>query len=187
MKFLISGLGNIGAEYEGTRHNVGFDVVEALAKEYEVSFKVDKLASIAEFKFKGRIFVMIKPSTYMNLSGKALNYWMQQEKISIENILIVTDDLALPFGTLRLKGQGSDGGHNGLKSINEVLGTTSYARLRFGIGAEFGKGQQSDYVLGKWSIQESLKLKLRVEKAREIVKSFGTIGLALTMTNFNGK
>src|ERR1051326_5483352 len=153
-KFLFAGLGNIGEEYVDTRHNIGFKVVDALAKTAGVPFKADRLAAVAEIKFKGKILILIKPSTFMNLSGKAVNYWLQQEKIPLENLLVITDDLALPFGTLRLKGKGSDGGHNGLTSIIEHLGTAEFARLRFGIGNDFSKGKQSDHVLGNWSSEE---------------------------------
>ena len=177
----------MGEEYADTRHNIGFTILDAFSKASNIHFSPDKLASRAEVRFKGRIFVLVKPSTYMNLSGKAVNYWLQQEKIPIENLLVITDDIALPFGTLRLKGKGSDGGHNGLKSINEVLGHTDYARLRFGVGNEFSKGRQVEYVLGKWSAQESIDLVPRIEKSVELVKSFATAGLALTMTNFNNK
>lgn len=187
MKYLIAGLGNIGDDYAGTRHNIGFDVLEALAKANGVSFKQDRLAAVAEFKYKARIFVLIKPSTYMNLSGKAVQYWMQAEKISIENLLVITDDLALPFGTIRLKGKGSDGGHNGLKNIQETLNSNLYARLRFGVGNEFAQGRQVDYVLGKWGEEERKNLPERLEKCAEAIKAFGTIGIGLTMTNFNGK
>lgn len=185
MKYLIAGLGNIGDEYANTRHNIGFSVVDALAG--DVKFKQDRHAYVAEIKFKGRIFVLIKPTTYMNLSGKAVQYWMQAEKIPLENILVVTDDIALPFGTIRIKGKGSDGGHNGLKSIQESIGSTEYARLRFGVGNEFSKGRQSDYVLGKWNDEESKLLPERITKCCEAVKAFGTIGIGLTMTNYNGK
>ncbi|HTF06496.1 MAG TPA: aminoacyl-tRNA hydrolase [Bacteroidia bacterium] len=185
MKYLIAGLGNIGEEYVGTRHNIGFTVADALAG--DVKFSQDRHAFVAEIKFKGRIFVIIKPTTYMNLSGKAIQYWMQAEKISLENVLVVTDDIALPFGTIRIKAKGSDGGHNGLKSIQELLGTTEYARLRFGVGNEFSKGRQSDYVLGKWGDDEKKLLPERVMKCCEAVKAFGTIGIGLTMTNYNGK
>jgi PTH1 family peptidyl-tRNA hydrolase len=150
-KFLIVALGNIGEEYENTRHNIGFTIADTIAKENDFKFAVDKLASVAIYKFKGKTLVIIKPSTYMNLSGKAVNYWMQKENISKENILIITDDLALPFGTVRMKGKGSDGGHNGLKNIQEILASTEYPRLRFGVGSEFSKGKQVDYVLGGWN------------------------------------
>jgi PTH1 family peptidyl-tRNA hydrolase len=186
-KFLIVGLGNIGEEYLNTRHNIGFLVADFIAKKFDVSFKIDRLAMVSEFKYKSHVFVLVKPTTYMNLSGKALQYWMTKEKILMENILVVTDDLALPFGTLRLKGKGSDGGHNGLKDIQTVLNTTNYSRLRFGIGNEFNKGSQVNYVLGKWDKEEESKLQERTEKAAEVCLAFGTIGLQLTMTNFNGK
>lgn len=186
-KFLIAGLGNIGDEYENTRHNIGFKVLDALAKENDLRFRTDRLASVAELKFKGRTLVLIKPSTYMNLSGKAVNYWMQAEKISRENLLVVTDDLAFPFGTIRLKGKGSDGGHNGLKSIQETLNSVEYARLRFGVGNEFSKGRQVEYVLGKWTKEEEEALEPRIKQAADMIKGFATIGLQLTMTNYNKK
>jgi PTH1 family peptidyl-tRNA hydrolase len=187
MKFLIAGLGNIGDEYANTRHNIGFLVLDALAGASNTFFKTDRLASVAEIKFKGRTFVLIKPSTYMNLSGKAINYWLQAEKIPAENMLVVTDDIALPFGKLRMKGKGSDGGHNGLKSIQETLGTVDYARLRFGIGSDYAKGRQVEYVLGEWSKEERDQLAERIKVAGDMIKSFGTIGLQLTMTNYNNK
>jgi peptidyl-tRNA hydrolase, PTH1 family len=187
LKYLIAGLGNIGDEYAGTRHNIGFTILDALARASNISFSPDKLAFRSELRFKGRPFVLVKPSTYMNLSGKAVNYWLQQEKVPVENLLVILDDIALPFGVLRLKAKGSDGGHNGLKSIDEALRTQNYARLRFGIGSDFSKGRQSDYVLGKWTPEELQALGPRVELAIEAVKSFGTIGINLTMTNFNNK
>ena len=186
-KFLIVGLGNIGEEYIDTRHNIGFSIADAFAKACEAKFKTDRLADVAEAKFKGKIFVLVKPSTYMNLSGKAVNYWLQAEKISKASLLVITDDIALPFGTLRMKGKGSDGGHNGLTSIQETLNSTEYARLRFGIGNEFSKGKQSDYVLGKWGKEENEKLAERIAVAVEMIKSFGTIGLERTMTAYNNK
>ena len=186
-KFLIVGLGNIGDEYENTRHNIGFKVVDAVAKENGLKFTTERLAAITEYKFKGRTLILVKPSTYMNLSGKAVNYWLQAEKISKENLLVITDDLAFQFGTLRMKTKGSDGGHNGLKSIQETLGTSEYARLRFGVGNEFSKGKQVDYVLGKWSEEEEKLLEPRIKLASEMVKSFTTIGIQLTMTNYNKK
>ena len=185
MKYLIAGLGNIGEEYILTRHNIGFEVLNAFAKAYNISFKQDKLANTTEVKFKGRTFVLIQPTTYMNLSGKAVNYYLQKEKIPLENLLVVIDDLALPLGTLRLRGRGSDGGHNGLKSINEVLGSTEYARLRFGIGNEYPKGRQVEYVLGKWTNEELKALSEKIPLAVELIKSFGTIGLQKTMNAFN--
>lgn len=194
MKYLVVGLGNIGDEYANTRHNIGFMVLDALVKASQiptekvgVSFKPDKLGSRAEYRFKSRTFILIKPSTYMNLSGKAVNYWMQQEKIPIENVLIVTDDIALPSGVLRLRAKGSDGGHNGLSSITEVLGRSDFARLRFGIGDNFPRGKQVDYVLGQWTDEEMKILPERIDKAIEIIKNFGTIGLQMTMTNYNNK
>lgn len=186
-KFLIVGLGNIGDEYADTRHNIGFKVVDALARKHEVKFRTDRLADVTEYKFKGRTLVLIKPSTYMNLSGKAVNYWLQAEKIQPENLLVITDDIALPFGSLRMKMKGSDGGHNGLKNIQETLGTTEYPRLRFGVGSEFSKGKQVNYVLGKWSDEEEKLLGDRIKMAGDMVESFAAIGIQLTMTNFNKK
>lgn len=186
-KFLIVGLGNIGPKYENTRHNIGFKILDELAKEKEVSFETQKLGDVASIKHKGRTFILLKPSTYMNLSGKAVNYWMQKEKIQLENLLIVTDDLNLPFGTLRLKTKGSDGGHNGLKDVQTQLNTTKYNRFRFGISDEFSKGQQVDYVLGEWDENEESKLPERLEKSVELILSFGTAGVSNTMNTFNGK
>ena len=187
MKYLIVGLGNPGSKYVNTRHNIGFKVLDAFAKENEVEFSTEKLADAATVKFKGRTLVLIKPNTFMNLSGKAVNYWLQTEKISKENLLVITDDIALPFGKLRMKGKGSDGGHNGLKDIQAVLGTNQYTRLRCGVGSEFNPGKQSNYVLGEWSKDESLDLPERLSTATEFIKGFSTIGLQLTMTNWNGK
>lgn len=187
MKYLIAGLGNMGADYDDTRHNVGFEVVDRLAKDFEVSFKNDQLGDIAEFKFKGRTFVLLKPSTFMNRSGKAVRFWLQKKKIPQNNLLVVIDDLNLPFGTQRLKGKGSDGGHNGLKDIDQMLGNNKYARLRFGIGDNYHKGQQVDYVLGKWSDEEAQALPELLEYAANTCKSFGTIGLNFTMNEFNKK
>ncbi len=193
-KYLIAGLGNIGIEYEFTRHNIGFEVAEALGKALfkgeekpDRLFSTDKLATVHQTKYKGHQIVIIKPTTYMNLSGKAVNFWMQSEKIPIENLLIVTDDLALPFGTLRLKKKGSDGGHNGLTDIAAVLNTIDYNRLRFGVGSNFAKGKQVDYVLGKWNAEEQQTLNERINQAVEIIKSFIGIGVDRTMTLFNGK
>lgn len=186
MKYLIVGLGNPGEKYENTRHNIGFKVLDFLAKEMECKFTVEKHAEIARGKFKGRTLVLIKPTTYMNLSGKAVNYWMQQEKINIENILAVVDDLALPFGKLRMKGKGSDGGHNGLKDIQAVLQTQNYARLRFGVGNAFSKGRQIDYVLGEWSEEERKSLSSNIELGIEFIKAFATIGIERAM-NFHNK
>ena len=187
MKYLVVGLGNPGSKYENTRHNIGFKVLDNFVKEREGVFETDKLADVAKVKYKGRTIITIKPNTFMNLSGKAVNYWMQQEKIQRQNVLVVTDDIALPFGKLRMKGKGSDGGHNGLKDIQAVLGTNQYARLRFGVGSEFNPGRQTNYVLGEWSKEESLALPERLDTATELIKGFTTIGLQLTMTNWNGK
>jgi len=186
-KFLIVGLGNIGPTYENTRHNIGFKIVDEIASKEEVSFESQKLGSVAKFRFKGRTFILLKPSTFMNLSGKAVKYWMTKEKIPTENLLIICDDLNLNFGAIRVKAKGSDGGHNGLKDINAILQTQKYARFRFGVGAEFSKGRQSDYVLGKWDDEESKLLPERLEKSIQIIKSFGTAGLNNTMNTFNGK
>lgn len=187
MKYLIVGLGNPGSKYENTRHNIGFKVVEALAKELGGNFSLQKQAEVAEVKFKGRQLVLVKPTTFMNLSGKAVNYWLQAEKIPRENLVVITDDLALPFGKLRMKGKGSDGGHNGLKDIQATLNSQEYTRLRFGVGADFQKGQQVDYVLGEWSAEENETLKERIQIATEFVKSYATVGLNMTMTNWNNK
>ncbi|MCP9198993.1 aminoacyl-tRNA hydrolase [Gramella sp. GC03-9] len=186
-KFLIVGLGNIGPKYENTRHNIGFKILDELAAEKEVNFETQKLGDVASFKHKGRTFILLKPSTYMNLSGKAVNYWMQKEKIQHDNLLVVTDDLNLPFGTLRLKTKGSDGGHNGLKDVQAQLNTTKYNRFRFGISDEFSKGQQVDYVLGEWDEREQEKLPERLKKSAELILSFGTAGVSNTMNAFNGK
>jgi PTH1 family peptidyl-tRNA hydrolase len=186
-KFLIVGLGNIGSEYKNTRHNIGFDVLDFLAKEEGVSFSEGRLADVAQVKLKGKPIVLIKPTTYMNLSGKAVNYWLQQEKINIENLLVIVDELALPLGKIRINPKGSDGGHNGLKNIQETLNTTQYSRLRFGIGNEFSKGKQVDFVLGKWTDDEQQLLKDRIKLAADAIKSFAFIGLERTMNSFNTK
>jgi PTH1 family peptidyl-tRNA hydrolase len=187
MKYLIVGLGNPGEKYEETRHNIGFKVLDIFVRQQNGKFSSDKLADVAEVKFKGRTIICVKPTTFMNLSGKAVNYWLQAEKIPISNLLVITDDIALPFGKLRLKGKGSDGGHNGLKDIQATLNTTDYARLRFGVGNDFSKGRQADYVLGQWTKEEFLSLPERISIATEFIKSFATQGLELTMTNWNGK
>lgn len=187
MKYLIVGLGNIGPEYTNTRHNIGFKVLDKLAGESGTFFSPSRYGDVAQFKYKGRTFFLVKPSTFMNLSGKAVNYWMQQEKIPLERLLVITDDLALPFGTIRLRGKGSDGGHNGLRHINETLGTQNYARLRFGIGSDFAKGQQVNYVLSNWSNDEEAALPERLEVAANASISFGTAGLSETMTRFNNQ
>ncbi len=185
MKYLIVGLGNIGDEYADTRHNIGFTVADALALNFKSTFAVGRLASVARMSLKGRTLVVIKPTTYMNLSGKAVRYWMQKEDIPKENILIIVDDLAIPLGALRLKAKGSDGGHNGLISIIETLETTDFARLRIGIGNDFAKGSQVDYVLGQWTPEETKILIPRIEIAVELIKSFVLIGTERTMNFFN--
>ncbi len=185
MKYLIVGLGNIGAKYENTRHNIGFEVADTLAREFNAEWKTDTLGDIASFRHKGRTFVLLKPSTYMNRSGKAVRYWMQKEKVDKNRLLAVVDDFNLPFGKLRLRGKGSDGGHNGLKDIDQVTGGNNYARLRVGIGNEFSKGRQVDYVLGEWSAEEADQLPEILEKAAGAAKAFGTIGLQNAMNQFN--
>jgi PTH1 family peptidyl-tRNA hydrolase len=186
-KFLIVGLGNIGDKYTNTRHNIGFKIVDEVAEEHKVTFETDKLGDIATFRFKGRTFILLKPSTYMNLSGKAVKYWMDKENISIENILIVTDDVHIDFGSIRLKAKGSAGGHNGLKDIQEKLNTQQYARFRFGVGGNYSKGRQADFVLGEWNKEETSLLIERIPTSAKVIPSFGTAGLANTMNTFNGK
>lgn len=186
-KVLIVGLGNVGEKYQNTRHNIGFQVVDALAKEKEATFETEKLGDIAKFRYKGKQFILLKPSTFMNLSGKAIKYWMQKENIALDNLLVVTDDLNIDFGTIRIKGKGSDGGHNGLKDTQEKLGTTKYSRFRFGVGSNFSKGRQVDYVLGTWSKDEESLLIERIPKSVDAILSFGVAGLANTMNSFNGK
>ena len=187
MKYLIAGLGNIGSEYQYTRHNVGFRVLDALAKASNIVFTDKRYGEVAEMRLKGKTLILLKPSTYMNLSGNAIRYWMQQEKIPLENLLVVLDDLALPFGTLRMKGKGSDAGHNGLKHIQAILGTQNYARLRFGIGNEFSRGAQIDYVLGEFSDDEERALPERFESCEEIIKTFCLAGIQNAMNQFNNK
>jgi peptidyl-tRNA hydrolase, PTH1 family len=186
-KFLIVGLGNIGAEYVNTRHNIGFKILDYIARKEGISFETAKLGEISELKVKGRSILLLKPNTYMNLSGKAIHYWLEKENIPKENLLVITDDLNLAFGTIRIKAKGSDGGHNGLKNIQLVLNTTEYARFRFGISDAFKKGHQVNYVLGEWDEEEKEKLKERLEIASEVIKSFALAGLANTMNAFNGK
>ena len=187
MKYLIAGLGNIGPDYVHTRHNIGFDVADVLAKSLSTDFSSGKKVWIAEGKLKGRQVYIIKPTTYMNLSGEAIRYWLQELKIPKENLLVVTDDLALPFGTLRMKPSGGAAGHNGLTNIIECLQSEQFARLRFGIGNNYPKGKQVDYVLGHWTTAESADLVPRVEIAVEMIKSFVSAGLALTMNTYNNK
>ena len=185
MKFLIVGLGNIGSEYTNTRHNIGFDVVDYLAKDAGVSFSQNTHGDLTEIKHKGRTLILLKPSTFMNLSGKAVKYWMEKHKIQPENLLVIVDDLHLDLGKMRLRDKGSDGGHNGLKDIQEKFGHNNYVRLRMGIGKDFHPGQQVNYVLGKWKVHEKDDVEKMIIKAGEAVKNFATIGLKLTMDNLN--
>ncbi len=187
MKYLIVGLGNIGSEYENTRHNIGFKALDAVATAFNASFVTARYGDVAEIKHKGRTLILLKPSTYMNLSGKAVNYWLQEEKIKIENLLIITDDIALDFGVLRLKPKGSDGGHNGLKSIFETLGTQNYPRIRFGVGNDFGRGQQVQYVLGEWTKDQALDLPERLDQTVKMIQAFSTNAIQRVMSDFNGK
>jgi peptidyl-tRNA hydrolase, PTH1 family len=186
-KFLIVGLGNIGAEYINTRHNIGFKVVDFFANQEDISFRTEKLGAISEYKIKGRTIILLKPNTYMNLSGKAVKFWMEKENIAKENVLIITDDLNLSFGSIRIKAKGSDGGHNGLKNIQLLLNTTEYPRFRFGISDAFKKGKQVDYVLGEWTDVERESLQERLKLSSEIIKSFALAGLNETMNTYNGK
>ncbi len=186
-KFLIVGLGNIGEKYTNTRHNIGFKILDEVAQENNLTFETLKLGDVASYKVKGRTFILLKPSTFMNLSGKALKYWMNKENISLENILVVTDDVNIDFGAIRLKAKGSAGGHNGLKDIQEKLQTQQYARFRFGIGGDYSKGRQVDFVLGEWTKEETSQLIEKLPLAAKIITSFGTAGLANTMNTFNGK
>ena len=186
-KFLIVGLGNIGSKYENTRHNIGFKILDHFATKESLVFEPAKLGDITTFKTKGRSLLLLKPSTYMNLSGKAILYWLQKEKIPVENLLVITDDLNLSLGTIRIKTKGSDGGHNGLKDTQLQLGTTSYNRFRFGINNQFGRSNQVDFVLGEWEPEEATKLPERLEKSIEVIKSFALAGITTTMNTFNGK
>lgn len=187
MKYLIVGLGNVGNEYAHTRHNIGFDVVNAFVQKHGGSFSAGRLAYIAEVKWKGKKFICICPTTYMNLSGNAVKYWMDKEKILPENMLVIVDEVALPLSRLRLRPEGSDGGHNGLKSIQEILGTTAYPRLRFGIGGDYPKGMQSEFVLSKWKKEEEPLVKLKIDKCVEAIESFASRGISLTMNDVNNK
>lgn len=186
-KYLIVGLGNIGAEYTQTRHNIGFKVLDELAKQEDLTFTTQKLGDVATYKLKGRTFILLKPNTYMNLSGKAVLYWLTKEKIPLENALVITDDLNLPFGSIRVKLKGSHGGHNGLRDIQDKLNTTQYNRFRFGISDAFTKGRQVDYVLGEWTPEEANLLEERLNQSVKIIKSFGLAGINNTMNTFNGK
>ncbi len=187
MKYLVVGLGNIGAEYAETRHNIGFKVLDALAEASNITFRSDRYGSVAELKFKGRQITLLKPSTYMNLSGKAVRYWLDMLKIPKENLLVISDDIAIPFGTLRMRGKGSAGGHNGLKNINELTGGENYARIRFGVGGEFAKGHQVDYVLGEWDDEERGAMAERLKLFSDAILSFTTAGLSNTMNSYNNK
>ena len=186
-KFLVVGLGNIGEKYDNTRHNIGFKIADALVKEYDESFTTEKHGDLAKLKIKGKTVFVLKPNTYMNLSGKAVLYWMKKENILIDNILIITDDLNIDFGTIRIKAKGSAGGHNGLKDIQDKLNTSSYPRFRFGVGSDYRKGGQVDFVLGTWSDAEESALIERIPTSIKAVESFVNGGLANTMNTFNGK
>lgn len=187
MKFLIVGLGNAGPEYAHTRHNIGFDVANAFAAKHGAIFRVDRLAYVADVKWKGKNFVCICPTTFMNVSGKAVKYWMDKEKIALQNILVIVDDLALPLEKLRVRPGGSDAGHNGLKSIHESLATIEYAKLRFGIGNNFPKGHQADFVLGKWRKEEEPLVKLKIDKSVEVIEIFASQGITTAMNEVNNK
>ncbi len=184
-KYLIAGLGNIGAEYEGTRHNIGFDVVDALVAKHQQFFVVERLAEKAEIRLRGNLLVCIKPTTYMNLSGRSVKYWLDKEKIGPDHLLVIMDELALPLNRLRLRPGGSDAGHNGLTSIRESLGTDAYPRLRFGVGNNFPRGRQVDYVLGKWTAEELPLVRTKIEKSVELIESFASIGIDRTMNLYN--
>ena len=186
-KFLIAGLGNPGAEYVNTRHNIGFKILDRIVQQEGLSWQVAKLGLMAEYKLKGRTLILLKPNTYMNLSGKAIKYWLDKENIAKENLLVVTDDLNIPFGTIRIKAKGTDGGHNGLKNTQLLLNSSEYPRFRFGISDEFKKGQQVNYVLGEWGEDEKAKLPERLDKSAEAIREFTLSGLANTMSTFNGK
>lgn len=187
MKYLIVGLGNIGSEYQGTRHNIGFRILDAFAEASNISFSTDRYGDVGRGRIKNKQVVLLKPSTYMNLSGNAVRYWKDKENIELENILVLVDDLALPFGAIRLKGRGSDAGHNGLKHIAQTLGTDAYPRLRFGIGNDFPKGCQIDYVLGHFNLDERQKMPMRVEVATEAIRTFVLAGLQTAMCDYNNK
>lgn len=184
-KFLIVGLGNLGTEYIWTRHNIGFEIVESFVSKHQSQFKVSRLAEVAEVKWKGRTAIVIKPTTYMNLSGRAVKYWIDTEKIEFDSVLVLVDDVALPLNKIRLRPSGSDGGHNGLKSVQEALQTDKYPRLRFGIGSDYPKGLQADYVLGNWTPQQLPLVKLKINKCVEVVENFMSIGIERTMSEVN--
>lgn len=187
MKYLIVGLGNIGIEYQNTRHNIGFKVLDAFAEASNITFSTQRYGDIAQVRVKNKILILLKPSTYMNLSGEAVRYWMNKENIPLENVLVVVDDIALPFGAIRIKGKGSDGGHNGLKNIANMIGTQSYARLRFGVGNDFPKGAQIDYVLGNFTEEQNKTMPERLNVAVDSIKAFCLSGLTFAMNNFSNK
>ncbi|MFN7688517.1 MAG: aminoacyl-tRNA hydrolase [Sphingobacteriales bacterium] len=184
-KFLIAALGNIGAEYQGTRHNAGFDVADAFAAKHGAAFQSGRLADITEIRYRGKLLIVIKPTTYMNLSGRAVKYWMDKERIDAEHILVIMDDIAIPLAKLRLRASGSDGGHNGLKSIQESIGTTAYPRLRFGIGGDYPKGHQVEFVLGKWTDSELPIVSRKIQASAEVIESFVVRGLPMAMNEAN--
>ena len=185
MKYLIVGLGNPGTKYRNTRHNIGFQVLDFLSNDLQASFLVDRYAEVANASYKAKKIVLLKPNTFMNLSGKAVIFWLKKTKVNLSNVLIVADDISLPFGTLRLKAKGSDGGHNGLKNIIEVLSSSVFSRIKFGIGSEFSKGSQSNYVLGKWSDEEKEFLQEKIDTVVKMIQSFSTVGVSRTMNDFN--
>lgn len=185
MKYLIVGLGNIGEEYQDTRHNIGFTILDALSDASNVVFRDKRYGFVGDFKYKARTFILLKPSTFVNLSGKAVNYWLKKEKIPVERLLVIVDDVSLPFGKLRLRPRGGDAGHNGLINIHQVLGHQNFARLRFGIGHEFMPSQQVNYVLGQWSPEEKKLLPKQIDLAIDMIKSFGTLGVERTMNLYN--
>ncbi len=187
MKYLVAGLGNIGLEYAHTRHNIGFDILDALAGASNISFKDKRYGNVTELKHRGRAYWMLKPSTFVNLSGNAVRYWLQKLKLPDDRLLVIADDIALPFGALRLRAKGGDAGHNGIAHINQILGHSKYSRLRFGIGNDFGQGQQVDYVLGKWSDEEKKILVEKTKLAGEAILSFGVLGIERTMNLYNAK
>lgn len=187
MKYLIAGLGNFGEQYAHTRHNIGFDILDALALASNISFEDKRYGFVSVLKIKGRFLYLLKPTTYVNLSGRSVDYWMKKHKIPLENLLVIADDIALPFGVLRLRPGGRDAGHNGLYHISQILGTDKYCRLRFGIGNDFSKGMQVEYVLGQFSSEEQKHLPTRIDKACEIIQSFGLSGVEFTMNQYNNK
>ncbi len=187
MKYLIVGLGNIGTEYEHTRHNIGFDMLDAFAKASNVVFQTQRYGDVAELRLKGKVLILLKPSTYMNLSGNAVRYWLQKENIPIENLLVLVDDIALPFGKFRLRAGGSNAGHNGLGNIQEMLGTDQYARLRFGLGNDFPRGSQVEYVLGRFTPEQQAEMPKLMDYAAEVIKAFVLSGLDFAMNHYNKK